>query len=211
MTDVHCHLRGGGARELVIGEDFFGVHPWDAESVGEGWLDSLAERLGRSETAGVGEIGLDRLRSKTVPPKMREVFAAQLALAADMGRRVVLHGAKCWGEVAKACRAYAGPVPAFLFHGFSRSGGLIPEIAAMNGFISVGPAVLNDHAVNYRRLVAAIPRDRLLLETDRTGECPEESPAIGEVAAAVAGLLGIDPGELEKLTDENARRFLGEA
>lgn len=212
MTDVHCHLpAGGNARELVIGRDFFGVHPWDAETVPAGWLDSLSEELARNENAGVGEIGLDRLRAKSVVPRMREVYEAQLGLAADMGRRVVLHGAKCWGEVVKAAKPYAGRIPAFLFHGFSRSGGLIPEIAAMGGFISVGPAVLNDHAVNYRRLVLSIPRERLLLETDRTLERADDTPALGEIAKATAEILGMAPEELEALTDANARAFLGEA
>lgn len=210
MTDVHCHVKSGGpVRELVIGEDFFGVHPWDAAGVEDGWLDALARKLEAHPAAGVGEIGLDRLREKTIGEKERSVFVSQLDLAAGMHRRAVLHGAKCWGEVVKECKTRAGAIPAFLFHGFSRSGGLMPEIAAMNGYVSVGPAVLNGHAVNYRRLVTAIPRERLLIETDRTAPAGE-SAGIGEVAAALAEVLGIGIGELEALTDENARRFLGE-
>ena len=94
-----------------------------------------------------------------------------------------------------------------MFHGFSRSDGLIPDIVALGGYISVGPAVLNDHAVNYRELVKRIPIERLLVETDRTPENAAECPGVREVAAAVAGLRGLTPEELEKLTDENAERF----
>ena len=98
-------------------------------------------------------------------------------------------------------------IPSFLFHGFSRSDGLIPDIVALNGYISVGPAVLNDHAVNYRELVKKIPADRLLVETDRTEANVAECPSVWEVAAKLAELRGLSLGELEALTDANAERF----
>ncbi len=86
----------------------------------------------------------------------------------------------------------------------------------MNGYISVGPAVLNDHAVNYRELVKKIPIDRLLVETDR--DCaPEEmlNPVtkrpltIRDVLEKTAEIRELSCAELEAITDENARRFFG--
>ena len=149
-------------------------------------LTALKSRLAADPRAGVGEIGLDRLKERNISPAMREAFEAQLAIAAEFRRPVVLHGAKCWGEVAKAAQVHAGRIPAFLFHGFSRSGGLIPQIVAMNGFIAVGPALLNDHAVNYRELVKEIPSDRLLVESDATAENASETPSVAEIAAKLA-------------------------
>jgi Tat protein secretion system quality control protein TatD with DNase activity len=113
-----------------------------------------------------------------VPAVQREIFAAQLELAAETRRPVVLHGAKCWGEVVKMIRPYASRIPAFLFHGFSRSDGLMPDIVAMNGFVGVGKAVLNDHAVNYMEMVKRLPSDRILIETDYDGESEDERTAI---------------------------------
>lgn len=217
MTDAHCHVSCGDSsvRELLVGRDFFGVHPWDAVDVS--FLPSLRAQLLANPAAGVGEIGLDRLKSRDISPRMREVFEAQLALALELGRPVVLHGAKCWGQVVTTvCRHLShpptpplphSPTPSFLFHGFSRSDGLIPEIVKLNGFISVGPAILNDHAVNYRELVKKIPRDRLLVETDRTSS--SDSPSISDVLAKTADVLNLSAAELERITDENAGRFLG--
>ena len=99
-----------------------------------------------------------------------------------------------------------GKKPAFLFHGFSRSDGLIPDIVRLGGFISVGPAVLNDHAVNYRELVKKIPMDRLLVETDRTDGA---GVSIYDVLARTAELRGISAAELERITDANADAFMG--
>lgn len=217
MTDAHCHVSCGDSsvRELLVGRDFFGVHPWDAVDVS--FLPSLRAQLLANPAAGVGEIGLDRLKSRDISPRMREVFEAQLALALELGRPVVLHGAKCWGQVVTTvCRHLShsptpplphSPTPSFLFHGFSRSDGLIPEIVKLGGFISVGPAVLNDHAVNYRELVKKIPLDRLLVETDRTSS--SDSPSISDVLAKTADILNLSAAELERITDENADRFLG--
>jgi len=242
MTDAHCHVSCGDSsvRELLVGRDFFGVHPWetlDDGTTGTGGttetsralvpdvsslaalLPSLRAQLLANPAAGVGEIGLDRLKSRDISPRMREVFEAQLALALELGRPVVLHGAKCWGQVVAAVKVQSAcaakplvqgaeaPGSRFLFHGFSRSDGLIPEIVKLGGFISVGPAVLNDHAVNYRELVKKIPLDRLLVETDRTSS--SDSPSISDVLAKTADVLNLSAAELERITDENADRFFG--
>ena len=168
MTDAHYH-RSGDAFASLNGMEFrfCGIHPWDAERADlPADLERFRSMLGSDPSLGVGEVGLDRLKVKTVTDRQREVFSAQLELAAETGRPVVLHGAKCWGEVVKMIKPYSGRVPAFLFHGFSRSDGLLPDIAAVNGFVGVGKAVLNDHAVNYRELVRRLPKDRILVETD---------------------------------------------
>lgn len=207
MTDVHCHLPGGDAsvREFLVGRDFFGVHPWDCAAWCESVRAGLAQKLASAPRAGVGEIGLDRLKAREIPLVMRRAFEDQLALAAEYSRPVVLHGAKCWGQVVAAAAPFAGRIPAFLFHGFSRSDGLVGDIAAINGFISVGPAILNDHAVNYRRLAAAVPADLLLVETDRTEASGEVSAR--DVLEGLARVRGVAPGELERITDANAERF----
>ena len=227
MTDAHCHVTGGdsGVREFLIGRDFVGVHPWDAENLGvedlrrktEDLMSCLASSVSSPSPTpiGIGEIGLDRLRSRDISPRMREVFEAQLKLALELRRPVVLHGAKCWGQVVETIRRLIPHpsflIPSFLFHGFSRSDGLIPDIVALNGYISVGPAVLNDHAVNYRELVKKIPLDRLLVETDRTPENAATCPSVAAVAAKVAELRGVALPEFEKLTDANAACFAGDA
>jgi len=213
MTDVHCHLRGGDpdVRELVIGEHFLGIHPWEVEKLSESWeVEELRERLVANPRLGVGEIGLDRLKDKTISPLMREVFESQLRLGIELNRPVVLHGAKCWGQIVNTIlqlQLSTPTLPPLLFHGFSRSDGLIPDIAKLGGFISVGPSVLNDHAVNYRALVKKIPDECLVLETDRTEASAAECPTIPEICAKVAELRGNTTAEIESLSDANAKRF----
>lgn len=212
MTDVHCHVTSGdpSVREFLIGRDFVGIHPWEtleksAEEL-HSTLNTYRLSLESEPRLGLGEIGLDRLKERTISPLMREIFETQLELALRLKRPIVLHGAKCWGEVVKTvikykCKAISDGCR-FLFHGFSRSDGLIPDIVKLGGFISVGPAILNDHAVNYRELVKKIPLERLLVETDRTqGSDPV---SVREVLTKLAEVRGMEAGELEAITDANA-------
>ena len=222
MTDAHCHVTGGdpSVREFLIGRDFIGVHPWEADQCSNVRMfecsnAELRERLIADPRVGIGEIGLDRLKAREISQQMREIFEVQLKLAFEFNRPVVLHGAKCWGQVVKTVATFEHSnipnirtFPPLLFHGFSRSAGLIPDIVALNGFISVGPAILNGHAVNYRELVKRIPIERLLIETDRTPENAAECPSVRDVVAAIAELRGVSVAELERLTDANADRFL---
>ena len=226
MTDAHCHVSGGDSniREFLIGRDFVGVHPWEAGTLSSADVrrktEDLRSRLSSSVSSpvapflGVGEIGLDRLKDREISPRMREVFESQLRLALEFHRPVVLHGAKCWGQVVSTIHSVIqsfghSVISPLLFHGFSRSDGLIPDIVALNGYISVGPAILNDHAVNYRELVRKIPSDRLLLETDRTAENAADCPPVTAVAAKLAEIRGVSVAELEEITDRNAEEFFG--
>ena len=229
MTDAHYH-RGGYATFLSVGDrefSFRGVHPWETARAGRApyqdgeYVAELRAALEADAHVGVGEIGLDRLKSRVIDPAQRAVFAAQLEVAAEFRRPVVLHGAKCWGEVVAGCRPYAGRIPAFLFHGFSRSGGLLPEIVALNGFVGVGAALLNDHAVNYRALVKEIPAERVLVETDADYGCDipgavasarrpyqEGCALVAAIMRKLGEIRGVDVAELEAAVEANALRFV---
>ena len=208
--DAHTHVNKGSGRNILASPcegvgDFFGFHPWYLEDFDAA---KLAAALERNPKLGVGEIGLDRLKAKTISPKMRDAFLIQLELAAKYQRPVVLHGAKCWGEVVKMVRPFAAKIPAMLFHGFSRSPGLIPEIVALNGYISVGPAVLNDHAVNYRALVKALPLERVLVETDAVTDTLDNAVDIVEIAAMTAKIKNLDESEFVAIVNANTERFM---
>lgn len=216
MTDAHCHICRGAARHFICDPTtetalspsdirFVGVHPWQAESYN---VEVLREKLAANAALGVGEIGLDRLRNKTISSAQQSALASQLNLASELRRPVVLHGAKCWGEVVKACQLYGREVPAYLFHGFSRSEGLLKDIFNLNGFVSIGPALLNDHAVNYRQMAIRLPQDRLLVESDATAETAVTAPRVEEIAAKLAELRSEDPAALNAALEANATRFV---
>lgn len=227
ITDAHCHVPGNARRHFLCYQvphpaqpgnwpevpepiphfSFVGCHPWCSDSLDIG---ALEKALAADATLGIGEIGLDKVEAGGMSPSAERAFDEQLKFAAKYHRPVVLHGAKCWGKVVAACKQYAKDIPAFLFHSFSRSCGLIPDIEAMNGFISIGPAVMNDHAVNYRRMAAQLPLDMLLVETDRTGDAESDAgrPSIEEIAKCLALVRSMEVGELVDALEANADRFI---
>ena len=77
----------------------------------------------------------------------------------------------------------------------------------MGGFIAIGPALLNDHAINYRAMAAALPPDMLLVETDRTRETAATAPAIREIVGKLAQLRKTAAGALAETLIANQRRF----
>lgn len=226
MIDSHCHLplnndpqitsrficaaTEGDWEELSSQSNqnipFFGIHPWYAENID---IPSFKERLRNILKAhpesGVGETGLDRLKNKIISNDARELFSAHLEIADEMNRPIVVHGAKCWGEVYKECAKYKN-IPSFLFHGFSRSGGLIPDIASINGFFSVGHSILNDHAINYRELVKELPVDRILVESDCDGT--KEIPSLKSIVEKLSEIRSMEFSEMNETIDENANRFI---
>ena len=214
MTDAHCHVARAATRHFLcdpldgaIGERdvrFVGAPPWFLDGFDAA---AMRARLAGDATLGVGEIGLDRLREREIPQRMRDAFDVQLVIAAEFRRPVVLHGAKCWGEVVKAAARVRAGVPAFLFHGFSRSEGLLPDIVGLNGYISVGPAILNDHAVNYRALARKIPSDRLLVESDATTASAADAPAVEDTLAKLAEIRGVPAECLAARLEANADAF----
>lgn len=228
MTDAHCHIiprtdasvtnrfvcaiteKDWSSISTLPETDtpFFGVHPWHTETIDdiESFRSRLAETLKANPRAGVGETGLDRLKDKTISPLQRSLFDVHLDVAAELARPIVVHGAKCWGETFKECAKHSSQIPAFLFHGFSRSGGLVKDIVSINGYFSIGPALLNDHAVNYRELVKTIPLDRILIESDFDGT--KEIPALSLVVEKLASILNVSPGDLFYRIEENANSFI---
>ena len=77
----------------------------------------------------------------------------------------------------------------------------------MNGYVSIGPAILNDHAVNYRELAKRVPADRLLVETDMTPETTGSAPPVAAVAAKLAELRGVAVDALAAQLEASADAF----
>ena len=86
----------------------------------------------------------------------------------------------------------------------------MPEIFAMNGFVSIGPALLNDHAVNYRELVAQLPPDRILVETDMSDGDLESNrlQTLSDIYAKLAELRGLTVPELASEIGANVLHFI---
>jgi len=84
-----------------------GIHPHNADGVKSDWLDTLEELISSPHVVAVGEMGLDFCRDYSGRDAQRQVFEAQLDLAARVELPVFVHDRDTDGEVLAVLRRYA--------------------------------------------------------------------------------------------------------
>jgi TatD DNase family protein len=142
-----------------------GIHPHQAAS-GES-IAALRPFL-EERAVAVGEIGLDFYRDYAPHDAQMRLFRDQLALAAELGKPVVIHSRAADKETAAALEGFSEPV---VLHCFS-SPRLLSVALDRGYFVSFAGNVTFPKAADLRDAAARVPADRLLVETD----CPYLSP-----------------------------------
>jgi TatD DNase family protein len=184
-----------------------GIHPHQAGGPEAERIPELAELLGHQQAVAVGETGLDLYRDWAPPNRQRNLFAAQLELAAEHGKPVVVHNRDADSETAAALAAFDGTV---VLHCFSSPELL--EVALERGYyVSFAGNVTYPSAEELREAARRVPADRILAETDspylapvpRRGR-PNEPANVVHTVAALAQARGEDAGELTARIDANA-------
>jgi TatD DNase family protein len=184
---------------------FLGVHPSDAGE--ELPSSSLGEAVAAAD--GVGEIGLDAKYSDASPGSLQvKAFLDQLALAERFQKPVQVHSR---GSERACLDALSGfRLKSVLMHWFEGEE-LVREVVSKGYFVSAGPAVLYSKKV--RRVVASVPTERLLSESDGPvtyraiggGSGPGLIPSVLFGLSEVKG-LGFD--DMARTVRENVGRFL---
>lgn len=196
---------------------FYGVHPWCADRVEEGWQASLERRL-ETPNAGVGEIGLDRARESVDFSVQKNVFGIQLELAAKAARPCAIHCVRSWGELLEMIRPVCREGRARLMvHAFRGSAEILRELISLGVYISFSRKGLRHLNEETATLVCAVPEDRLLVETDypypEPGEGGEADPAsyardLRGSYEAVAAARNIPVQNLAEAVLKNGQAFL---
>lgn len=135
----------------------FGIHPWEA---GSHEVRSGLEAF-RTCTA-IGEIGLDSVWCDVPLARQRAAFEAQLQIAADLHKPVVLHTKGQEAAVAAMVRDFPGPV---LVHWYSGPLDIFERFAEQDCHFTLGPDCTAPTELAHV-LLTAPALDRLLTETD---------------------------------------------
>lgn len=151
----------------------FGLHPWFVSGRSADWLQRLEEYLDAVPSA-IGEIGLDRWLRDRDEAAQEQCFRQQLALAQRRQLPVMVHCLRAWGWLLEVLRD-VGPLPAgMLIHAYGGAPDLVPELSARGAYFSFAGNVLDPDRQRARAALAAVPRDRLLVETDAPAMLPPE-------------------------------------
>ncbi|MBA2359596.1 MAG: TatD family hydrolase [Actinobacteria bacterium] len=185
-----------------------GVHPHLAGEADRGDLEQLREL----NPVAIGETGLDYYRDYAPHDAQRELFAAHLELASELGKAIVIHCRAAERDVLEALARFDGTV---VLHCFS-SPELLDPALDRGYYVSFAGNLTYRRAGELREAARAVPDDRILVETDcpylapqsRRGR-PNEPAYVVETAAALAEVRGEDPPELEARLDANAARAFG--
>ncbi len=189
-----------------------GIHPHEAGSGEAARVGELRALLAHPRAVAVGETGLDYYRDYAPAAAQRELFTAQLELAAETGKPVVIHTRAADDDTLAALGDHPGTV---VLHCFS-SPALLDTALARRWYVSFAGNVTYKNAYDLRAAALAVPADRLLAETDSPYLSPQpvrgtrnEPANVRHTVAALAAARGEDATELARRIDENADAAFG--
>jgi TatD DNase family protein len=186
-----------------------GLHPHQAGDVGAAELAELGSLLQHPRAVAVGETGLDYYRDYAPRERQAGLFRAQIQLAAELGKALVVHSRAAEDHTAAALEEAPAEVVVVL-HCFSSTGLLAPALER-GWLVSFAGNVTYPKASELRTAAARVPAGQLLVETDSPYLAPQpvrgrrnEPAHVAHTLAALAEARGDDPVELERAIDENA-------
>ncbi len=185
--DIHTHRPTGLGIELRSA----GVHPWDADQYAEEEL-----RMALREVQAVGEIGLDRVRGAAWEVQA-VVFRAQLRLACELCKPVILHCVRAFEEVMRCLAEYR--LPAIIFHGFIGSREQAARALACGYYLSFGARTFSSPKTV--EVLRTVPLSQLFLETD------DDDCTIAEIYSRVAEVRGVGIEELMEALQRNYEKI----
>ncbi|QAT17987.1 putative deoxyribonuclease YjjV [Candidatus Velamenicoccus archaeovorus] len=192
----------------------FGLHPWYIKDRSAKWLENLEGFLKRMPS-GVGEIGLDHGLKDFDEQDQREVFLAQLALARTYRRPVSIHCRRAWDVLLDVLKDF-GPLDAGgVIHSYSGSAEMVPSLQIYGLYFSFSCSITRSGNTRGRRALQAVPRDRLLIETDSPDIPPAGLTGLNEpshlllVAQAVSEIIGVSMDDVAAMTSANATALFG--
>ncbi len=194
-----------------------GVHPHDAKTVTPALLDELRDLARQPKVVAIGEIGLDYYRDLSPRPQQRRAFEQQLALAAELNLPVVVHSRDAHDDVLAILRRWSASAPKQergVLHSYSAGPERLEEVLALGFSIGISGPVTFANAHSLRAVAAAVPLERLLLETDCPYLTPEphrgqrnEPAYVRYVGQAVAAARQATTETVARATEANAARL----
>ena len=203
---------------LLAAEDFpqvhaaIGRHPNHAQGFDGADLADLEALAAHPRCAAIGETGLDYYRDYAPRLDQERAFHAQIDLARDTGKPLVIHTRAAEDDTVDTLKARADGLQVIM-HCFSMPARL-EECLAEGWWISFAGNVTYPKADDLAQAAERVPDDRLLVETDAPYLTPQpvrkerNQPAfVTHTARFVAERRGVAYEDLERLVDANAARL----
>lgn len=192
----------------------YGLHPMLLAEHAPSHINELASWIEREKPVALGECGLDFFIEGLDRDTQRDVFERQLALAKDFDLPVIVHARRAFDDVGAALRRIGGLRG--VVHSFSGSEEQAQAFFRLGFHLGIGGPVTYERAKRLRAIVAAMPIEWLLLETDspdqplsgHQGERNEPS-FTAEVLNVIANLRGETREAVAAATTRNCETLFG--
>ena len=192
-----------------------GIQPHYALDTGPTEFLELRALLAAPKVVALGEIGLDYHHDRAPRSAQRELFEAQMALAAELRLPVVIHSRDAHADTVDVLRAAAHPLPVVM-HSFSGDWAYADACLSFGAYLSFSGPLTFPRSAGLHEVATRAPLDRLLVETD----CPYLSPhpfrgkrnepeRVRLVAQRVADLRGLPLDEVSNVIWRNACAVFG--
>jgi TatD DNase family protein len=198
-----------------------GIHPHHAAQFESAELPALRQLLQSSEVCASGECGLDYFRNFAPHADQQRVFRWQLELAIETGKPAFLHQRDAHGDFVAVLRDYLPRLPGAVAHCFTGNAQELDDCLELGLYIGITGWICDERRGRHlKSLVARIPRERLLLETDGPYLLPRDlvpKPAsrrnepsyLPHILETVAQHRGEAAADVARATTDNARRLFG--
>ena len=153
-----------------------GIHPHEAKNVTGEAIAELKDLARNDKVVALGETGLDFHYDLSPRLDQRRAFAAQLDIARQANLPVIIHSREAFGETIDVLEQFInmnGRLRGVVFHCFSGSAEQARIVLDHGFYVSFTGVVTFKNAEKTRDAAAAVPLDRLVLETDSPYLSPE--------------------------------------
>ena len=190
-----------------------GSHPDAADEVNEDVLEQYRTMAHASEKVkAIGEIGLDYYYEDIPRQIQMKAFRDQMALAAELDLPVIVHERDAHEDGMAIVREF--PTVKGVFHCYSGSAEMARQLVNLGWYIGFTGVLTFKNARKAVETAAAIPLDRIVLETD----CPYMAPVpfrgkrndpgyLYLMAEKLAQIRNLQPEEIARITTENGKRL----
>jgi TatD DNase family protein len=193
-----------------------GLHP---EEVRADWRDQLSVIRAAIQPGviAIGEVGLDYYWSREYAAEQIEAFEQQVCWSIEMRLPLMIHCRKAQNEMVALLRKYKDDLPGGVFHCFTGNALEAAELLQFDRFVlGVGGVLTFKKSHLPEVLAAAVPMDRVVLETDSPSMAPvphrgqrNEPAFVADVLQRMAESYGVSREEMERRTNENVERIFG--
>lgn len=144
-----------------------GIHPHNADDADDNFVEQITKLAQSPQVKAIGECGLDYNRNFSSPENQRRVFKAQISLAAELGLPLFLHQRDAFADWYQLLEPYFGKVPAMVSHCFTGSEYELLKCLDAGMYVGItGWLCDKKRGQALRDIVAKIPLERLMIETD---------------------------------------------